>query len=85
VHLRATARRPVVLVGPDLLAELGVAVGDPVVLAGPLGEVSLPVGVADLAPGVVWAPASAPGAPVRHLVGPAGSTVTVSTDPGGDQ
>ena len=31
-----------------------------------------------LADGTVWAPASAPGASVRHLVGPAGCRVTIS-------
>ncbi|MGO4256459.1 NADH-quinone oxidoreductase subunit G [Marmoricola sp. RAF53] len=76
--LRATARRPVVLVGEETLAGLGAAAGDEVVLTGPLGSTRLPVGVADLADGVVWAPASAPGASVRHLVGPAGSPVTLA-------
>jgi NADH-quinone oxidoreductase subunit G len=45
--------------------------------------VQLPVAVADLAEGVVWAPASAPGASVRHLVGPAGSRVTVTSENSG--
>jgi NADH-quinone oxidoreductase subunit G len=76
--MRRTARKPVVLVGAAFLAELGVAAGDLVTLTGPLGSMQLPVGVADLAEGTVWAPASAPGASVRHLVGPAGSTVTVT-------
>ena len=77
-HLRATARRPVLLVNATTLADLGVTAGDSVRVTGPLGSLDLPVGVADLAAGVVWAPASAPGAPVRHLVGPAGCTVTVA-------
>jgi NADH-quinone oxidoreductase subunit G len=76
--MRQTARKPVVLVNPATLAELGVAAGDLVSLTGPLGSVELPVGVADLAEGTVWAPASAPGASVRHLVGPAGSPVTLT-------
>jgi NADH-quinone oxidoreductase subunit G len=33
--------------------------------------------VADLVDGAVWAPASAPGFSVRHLVGSAGDPVTV--------
>ena len=74
----ATARKPVLLVGAATLERLGVAVGDSVTLEGPLGTLQLPVGVADLAEGTVWAPASAPGAPVRRLVGPAGSVVTVT-------
>ncbi len=76
--MRATARKPVVLVGPATLTDLGVAAGDLVTLTGPLGSLELPVGVADLAEGTVWAPASAPGASVRHLVGPAGCTVTIT-------
>jgi NADH-quinone oxidoreductase subunit G len=83
-HYRATARRPVVLVGQATFDGLGgVEEGDLVTLTGPLGSLNLPVRVADLADGVVWAPASAPGFAVRHLVGPAGSTVTVSTLEGG--
>ncbi len=76
--MRRTARRPVVLVGPATLADLDVAEGDLVTLTGPLGSIELPVGVADLAEGTVWAPASAPGASVRHRVGPAGCTVTIT-------
>jgi len=77
-HYRATARRPVVLVDQATFAALGVAEGDPVTLTGPLGSIDLPVGVADVVAGAVWAPASAPGFSVRHRVGPAGSPVTVS-------
>jgi NADH-quinone oxidoreductase subunit G len=73
----------VVLVSPGHLAALGVEEGTIVSLNGPNGSVQLPVGVADLADGVVWAPASAPGAPVRHLVGPAGCRVTVTSENSG--
>jgi NADH-quinone oxidoreductase subunit G len=83
-EMRRTARKPVVLVGPDTLAALGATAGDRVTLSGPLGSIDLPVGVADLADGTVWAPASAPGAPVRHLVGPPGSAVSITTIVGGD-
>jgi NADH-quinone oxidoreductase subunit G len=76
-HYRATARRPVVLVNRATLDSVGVDEGDLVTLSGPLGSLDLPVRVADLVDGVVWAPASAPGASVRHLVGPAGSPVTL--------
>jgi NADH-quinone oxidoreductase subunit G len=78
VAMRATARKPVLLVGASALGDLGVSVGDLVTVTGPLGSLDLPVDVADLAEGVVWAPASAPGASVRHLVGPAGCSVTVA-------
>jgi NADH-quinone oxidoreductase subunit G len=79
-HYRATARRPVVLVNQrtfEGLAASGIEEGDLVTLTGPLGSLKLPVRVADLVDGAVWAPASAPGFSVRHLVGPAGSPVTV--------
>ena len=56
-----------------------------VTLTGPLGSLDLPIGVADLAEGTVWAPASAPDASVRHRVGPAGSPVSITTIVGGDQ
>lgn len=75
---RATARAPQVLVGADTLAALGATPGEAVQLSGPLGSVVLPVGVADLADGTVWAPASAPGLSVRHGVGAAGSPVSVT-------
>jgi NADH-quinone oxidoreductase subunit G len=76
-HLRATARPPVVVVAAGTLAGLGVAEGDEVLLTGPLGSIRLPVAVGEVADGVVWAPATAPGAAVRELVGPAGSAVTL--------
>jgi NADH-quinone oxidoreductase subunit G len=76
--MRRTARKPVLLVGQSTLDQLGVAVGDVVTLTGPLGAIQLPIGVADLAEGTVWAPASSPGASVRHVVGPAGSSVMIT-------
>jgi NADH-quinone oxidoreductase subunit G len=75
--LGATVRPPVVLVNAATLAGLNVAEGEAVTLTGPLGSVTLPVKVGEVAGGAVWAPASAPGASVRHLVGPAGSPVTL--------
>ncbi len=81
--MRRTSRAAVVLVGPSTLEQLGARTGDLVTLSGPLGAIDLPIGVADLAPGTVWAPASAPGAAVRHVVGPAGSSVAITTIVGG--
>ncbi|MCW2783485.1 MAG: dehydrogenase subunit, partial [Marmoricola sp.] len=75
--LRATARRPVLRVNQATFDSLGVAEGDDVTLTGPLGSVRIPVAIGDVADGVVWAPASAPGLSVRHLVGPAGAAVTI--------
>ncbi|MCX6398228.1 MAG: NADH-quinone oxidoreductase subunit G [Propionibacteriales bacterium] len=76
-HLRASVRPPVALVSAGTLTSLGLTAGDEVELAGPLGRLRLPVAVGEVAEGVVWAPASAPGASVRHQVGPAGSAVTL--------
>ena len=81
--MRRTARKPVLLVGRATLEALGAVVGEDVTLTGPLGAVRLPIGVADLADGTVWAPASSPGTSVRHLVGPAGSDVSITTIVGG--
>jgi NADH-quinone oxidoreductase subunit G len=82
-YLRATARAPVVKVTLSVLEGLGVAEGDPVTLSGPRGSVTLPVALGDqLVEGVVWAPASAPGASVRHLVGPSGSPVSLTAAKG---
>ena len=84
-EMRQTARKPVVLVGPATLEALGASVGETVTLTGPQGSLDLPIGVGDLAEGTVWAPASAPGASVRHRVGPAGSDVSITTHVGGEQ
>ena len=81
--MRRTARKPVVLVGAATLAQLGVGVGDTVTLTGPLGSLDLPIALGDLAESTVWAPASSPGASVRHGVGPAGSSVSITTIVGG--
>ena len=76
--MRRTARKPVLVVGADTLDAHGLTVGDLVTLSGPRGSVDLPVALGDLAEGTVWAPATSPGLPVRSLVGPAGSPVTLS-------
>jgi NADH-quinone oxidoreductase subunit G len=76
-HLRATARPAVVIAGQTVLDGLGVSEGDLVTLTGPLGSATLPIAAGLVADGTVWAPASTPGLPIRHLVGPAGSTVTL--------
>jgi NADH-quinone oxidoreductase subunit G len=70
-YLKATARRPVALFSATTLAGLGVVEGQDVTLTGDIGAVALPVAVADLPDGVVWAPASA-------RCGRAGSVVRVN-------
>jgi NADH-quinone oxidoreductase subunit G len=77
-YLRASVRPAVALVNARTAASLGLAAGDDVTLTGPLGSGTLPLAVGDVADGVVWAPASAPGLSVRHLVGIAGSAVTLA-------
>jgi len=77
-YLKATGRRPVALVSSATLADLGVTVGQPVRITGPRGSVVLPVAVADLAEGVVWAPASSAGINLSRDVGAgAGSVVRI--------
>jgi NADH-quinone oxidoreductase subunit G len=57
-YLKATGRRPVLLVSAGTLAALGVHAGQLVTVASDRGSVELPVAVADLPDHVVWAPAS---------------------------
>jgi NADH-quinone oxidoreductase subunit G len=84
-YLKATGRRAVVLVPAAVLDQLGVQAGSLVTLSGPAGSVVLPVAVADLPDGVVWAPASSGGINlVRDTGAAAGSVVrlAVTTDGG---
>jgi NADH-quinone oxidoreductase subunit G len=55
-YLKATGRRPVALVSETTLAELGLTGGQRVTLSGWSSSTTLPVAVADLPDGVVWAP-----------------------------
>jgi NADH-quinone oxidoreductase subunit G len=75
-YLKATGRAPVALVSEGTLAGLGLQVGSRVVISTDRGAVELPVAVADLPDGVVWAPASARGVSLlRELGATAGSAV----------
>ncbi len=56
--LKATGRTPVALVSPGTLSALGLTPGEHLTLLGDTGATTLPVGVADLSDGVVWAPTS---------------------------
>ncbi|HNA97831.1 MAG TPA: NADH-quinone oxidoreductase subunit G [Marmoricola sp.] len=76
--MRECVRPARLLVDQDTFAKLGVAEGDEVTLTGPNGSIGLPIAVADLAPGTVFAPATSPGLDVRRQVGPEGSEVTVT-------
>jgi NADH-quinone oxidoreductase subunit G len=75
-YLKATGRRPVALVARETLAGLGVEEGQTVTITGERGSVQLPVAVADLPEGVVWAPANSGGNHLlRDLGAGAGSVV----------
>ena len=75
-YLKATGRAAVALVSAATLESLGVASGSTVTLTGDRGSVTLPVGVADVADGVVWAPANS-GVNLNRELGAAGSAVRV--------
>jgi NADH-quinone oxidoreductase subunit G len=75
-YLKATGRRPVALVSAATLADAGLVEGGQVTLTGPNGSVELPVAVADLPDGVVWAPQSSGGIRLSRDLGTnAGSVV----------
>jgi len=75
-YLKATGRKPLALVSAATLAGLGVTEGQQVTLSTEFGWVDLPVGLADLPDGVVWAPASSGGIRLlRDLGASSGSVV----------
>jgi NADH-quinone oxidoreductase subunit G len=73
--LAATGRKPIALVSAGTAARLRLAVGDGVTLATETGSVTLPMSVADVSDGVVWAPQHVVH---RELGARAGSLVTVT-------
>jgi len=73
-YLKATGRRPMALVSQATLDRLGGA--GRVTLTGSGGEVTLPVAVADLPDGVVWAPTTS------AFAAPAGSDVRIAATEG---
>ena len=75
-YLKATGRRPVALVSANTLSGLGLGEGALMTIGTDRGTVELPVAVADLPDGVVWAPASSGGVSMlRDLGATAGSVV----------
>jgi NADH-quinone oxidoreductase subunit G len=76
-YLKATGRAAVALVSAATLGSLGLTAGSTVTLTGDRGAVTLPVGVADVADGVVWAPANTGGINLNRELGAAGSAVRV--------
>lgn len=82
--MRQCVRPARLLVDQETFDKLGVAQDAEVTLTGPNGSIGLPIAIADLAPGTVFAPATSPGYDVRRLVGPEGSEVTVTGAAMGD-
>jgi NADH-quinone oxidoreductase subunit G len=77
-HLAGTARTPVARVSAQTAATLGLAEGAPLTVTGPRGAATLPLVIADLAPGVVWLPEHPHTGPGARAVGRAGAVVTLS-------
>jgi len=76
--LRATGRRPVAVVGPDVYDSLGLEDGGEVTITGDRGAVTLPARTAeDIAAGVVWVPANSFGNGVLADLASPGGRVTV--------
>ncbi|MBE7325569.1 NADH-quinone oxidoreductase subunit G [Nocardioides sp. Y6] len=77
IHYQATARPAVARLGADDAAGLGLADGDLVTVTGDRGSMTLPLEVADVAPGVVWVPMRSTGLGVLAELASPGSTVVV--------
>jgi NADH-quinone oxidoreductase subunit G len=78
-ELSGTARVPVVRIGPDAAARLGVVDGDRVTVDGATGSITLPVRVTAMPDRVVWLPMRVPGSEIRSDLGTApGGVVRLS-------
>ena len=75
-HLAGTAHRPVARISPARAESLGVGAGDEVTIAGPGGEITLPLMVTPMNDDVVWVPQNSPGSHVYEQLG-AGSGAVV--------
>ncbi len=76
-YLRATARSCVARVSASTLKSLGLTEGEAITLTSERGSVTLPVHVADVVDGVVWAAANSGGVPVHREVGGPGTAVRI--------
>lgn len=77
-YLAATARPVVAKLSAATAAAAGVADGDKVTVATAAGSVTVPVGIAAMADGVVWLPTNSPGSAIRADLGAGhGSRVTL--------
>ncbi|MHA3702604.1 NADH-quinone oxidoreductase subunit G [Jatrophihabitans sp. YIM 134969] len=78
-NLAATAKPARAVISSGTAAQLGIADGDPVTIAGPAGAVTVPAVVDVIADTVVWVPTNARGCAVRDTLGAVnGSVVTVT-------
>ncbi|WP_370616314.1 NADH-quinone oxidoreductase subunit G [Mumia sp. Pv 4-285] len=85
-HYQATARPSVALLSPATARAAGVRDGDEIVLRTERGAVAVPVGITDIADGVVWTPANSNGLSLLGILGAAyGDVVTVERATPGDE
>jgi NADH-quinone oxidoreductase subunit G len=68
-YLAGTARRPQALLNAATAAEIGAAPGDLLTVTGERGEITLPLGIADLPDRVVWLPTKSGGNSIRRDLG----------------
>ena len=77
-YLAGTARAPVVRLCQAAADGLGAADGDPVTVASPRGELTLPLAITPMPASVVWVPMNTPGAGLHRLLAARpGDVVTV--------
>jgi NADH-quinone oxidoreductase subunit G len=81
-HLAGTAPRPVARLSPATAQSVGVKDGDPVLLRGRSGTLTLPCSVTEMTDDVVWVPMNSPGSQVHRDLG-VGYGAAVSLSPGG--
>ncbi|HEX2075690.1 MAG TPA: molybdopterin-dependent oxidoreductase, partial [Geodermatophilus sp.] len=82
-ELAGTARPPLVRLGKELAARLGLADGDRVTVTGATGAVTLPLQVTEMPDQVVWLPMRSPGSEIRSQLGTGPGGVVRITAPGG--
>jgi NADH-quinone oxidoreductase subunit G len=79
-ELAGTARPPVVRIGAETAARLGVTDGDRLTVGGATGSITLPVAITAMPDQVVWLPMRSAGSEVRADLGTGpGGVVTLST------
>jgi NADH-quinone oxidoreductase subunit G len=77
-YLAASAPPPVVRIGEALASQIGAHDGQYLTVRSSRGSVTLLLEIADVAPGVVWLPAKAPGCWTLRDIGEVGTIVSLS-------